>query len=74
METGEDGPHLLAVPQDVEEEHKQEADFATILRPQMEENSVREHQRKLKNATLTNALVYFQSYASYNAVLKYKPV
>jgi hypothetical protein len=60
METGEDGLHLLVAPQDVEEEHKQEADFATIPHHQMEENSVREHQRKLQNATLTNALVYFQ--------------
>ncbi len=44
METGEDGPHLIAATQDVGVEPKQEPGFAIIPHPQTEENIVRERQ------------------------------
>ena len=44
METGEDGPRLIAAPQDVGVEPKQEPGFAIILLPQTEENIVQERQ------------------------------
>ncbi len=44
MEIGEDGPHLIAAPQDVGVEPKQEPGFAIIPHPQTEENIVQERQ------------------------------
>ena len=65
MATGGDGLHLIAAPQDVVVEHRQELGFATIRHPLMVEKLVQELQLKAKNATLTSALVYFAKYNYY---------
>jgi hypothetical protein len=44
METGEDGPHLIAATQDVGVELKLEPGFAIIPHPHTEENIVQERQ------------------------------
>ncbi len=59
METGEGGPHLIAVPKDVGVEDKQKPDFAMILNHQTEEKIVQERQQKVKNATVKSAQVCF---------------
>jgi hypothetical protein len=59
METGEDGHHIIAAPQDVGVEFKQEPGFAMIPNPQTEETSVQEHQQKVKIATHKIAQVCF---------------
>jgi hypothetical protein len=60
METGEDGPHLIAAPQDVGVEPKQEPGFAIIHHPQTEENIVQERQLKVKSVTQKIVQVCFE--------------
>jgi hypothetical protein len=66
METGEDGPHLKAAPEDVVVERKEEPDFAMIPHPQMEEKIVQERQQKVKTATHKIAQVGFYLFLSSN--------